>query len=665
AALYYELGDYDKAESLYLETKQIRENIFGKEHPDYAASCDNLAILYYELGQYGKAEPLYLEAKQIRKKVLGKDHPLYAESCLNLANLYASLKQSQKAYNFYAESFKSQNTQINKIFQFTSEAEKQSYLKRIPDFENYFLSFDITNSHPAEGFTYDVSLFHRILILSSSQQLRQAIYNITDTSVQKKYNTWIEIRKQLSFWYAKPIAERPDYAGDLEEQTNTLEKELTRISEFKNEQLQQSITWQTIQQNLKSTEAAIEFVDFNFYNGRRFTDSTYYIALLLRKDKPEPQLIQLFEKKQLDSLLNNADNINMLYAENNSLYNLTWKPFEKYLNGISKIYFAPAGNLFKISFAALPVDEKQVLSDKYQLIQLNTTASVTDKNKSFVTASDKIQLYGGIEYNADTTALKEVAVAYHTTQLPSTINYQPSSVSLSRSLPEDLTRSGSIQYLPGTQQEVQEIKQQAAQANATVTILSGINATEESFKALNGQSSPSVLHIATHGFFFPDPKEDKRDSIQRKFESNAKVFRQSDNPLFRSGLLFAGANNAWQGKSVNGIEDGIVTAYDVSNMYLPNTKLVVLSACETALGDIEGSEGVYGLQRSFKIAGVQNLVMSLWKVPDAETSEFMQQFYSNIFNKQSVSDAFYHAQTAMKNKYRSEPSKWAAWILVR
>ncbi len=262
-------------------------------------------------------------------------------------------------------------------------------------------------------------------------------------------------------------------------------------------------------------------------------------------------------------------------------------------------------------------------------------------------------MYGGIEYNADTTALKEVAVAYH------------SSNEISRSLPDDLERSGSIQYLPGTQQEVQEIKQQANKANASVTLLSGINATEESFKALNGQSSPSVLHIATHGFFFPDPKEDKRDSIQRKFESSAKVFRQSDNPLFPSGLLFAGANNAWQGKSINGIEDGIVTAYDVSNMYLPNTKLVVLSACETALGDIQGSEGVYGLQRAFKIAGAQNLVMSLWKVPDAETSEFMQQFYSNIFNKQSVSDAFYHAQTAMKNKYRSEPSKWAAWILVR
>ena len=171
------------------------------------------------------------------------------------------------------------------------------------------------------------------------------------------------------------------------------------------------------------------------------------------------------------------------------------------------------------------------------------------------------------------------------------------------------------------------------------------------------------MHIATHGFFFADPKE-KKTNIQQEF-GNGDVFRKSDNPLFRSGLLMAGANAAWQGKPIEGVEDGILTAYEVSNLYLPNTKLAVLSACETGLGDIEGNEGVYGLQRAFKIAGIQNLVMSLWKVTDKETSEFMQQFYKGMFSGQSISDAFYSAQTTMKTKYRNEPVKWVAWILVR
>ncbi|MEO5647866.1 MAG: CHAT domain-containing protein, partial [Chitinophagaceae bacterium] len=197
----------------------------------------------------------------------------------------------------------------------------------------------------------------------------------------------------------------------------------------------------------------------------------------------------------------------------------------------------------------------------------------------------------------------------------------------------------------------------------SISVISGINASEESIKALNGKASPAVLHIATHGFFFPDPKD--KDGIHRKFETSGKVFKQSDNPLFRSGLLLAGANNAWQNKAIEGVEDGILTSYEVSNLYLPNTKLVVLSACETGLGDIQGSEGVYGLQRAFKMAGVQNLIMSLWKVPDAETAEFMQKVYKNLFAGKNIGDAFYHAQTIMKNKYRGNPNKWAAWVLVR
>ncbi len=153
--------------------------------------------------------------------------------------------------------------------------------------------------------------------------------------------------------------------------------------------------------------------------------------------------------------------------------------------------------------------------------------------------------------------------------------------------------------------------------------------------------------------------------MTKKTAAGGNAFKFSENPLFRSGLLFAGANNAWLGKPLLNIDDGILTAYEVSNLYLPNTKLVVLSACETGLGDIQGSEGVYGLQRAFKMAGVQNLIMSLWKVPDVETAEFMEIFYSNLFEGKSVNNAFYLAQNQMKNKYRTEPYKWGAWLLVR
>ena len=161
-----------------------------------------------------------------------------------------------------------------------------------------------------------------------------------------------------------------------------------------------------------------------------------------------------------------------------------------------------------------------------------------------------------------------------------------------------------------------------------------------------------------------NPKKQKKDVLYEK-QRGSNIFKQSENPLFRAGLAFAGAELAWKGKAANDIDDGILTAYEISNMYLPNTWLVVLSACETGLGDIKGTEGVYGLQRSFNMAGVKNLVMSLWKVPDIESAEFMTLLYKYIFAGETIENAFRHTQTIMKNKYRREPYKWAAWILVR
>ncbi|MGB4205136.1 MAG: CHAT domain-containing protein [Bacteroidales bacterium] len=132
-------------------------------------------------------------------------------------------------------------------------------------------------------------------------------------------------------------------------------------------------------------------------------------------------------------------------------------------------------------------------------------------------------------------------------------------------------------------------------------------------------------------------------------------------------ILFAGANRSWKGEENLGsnLEDGILTAYEASQIYLPNTQLVVLSACETGLGEIKGSEGVFGLQRAFKGAGAEYLLMSLWQVPDKETAEFMEQFYSKLFKTQDIEQSFKQTQKEMREKYKDEPFKWAAFVLVR
>ncbi|MEO7048721.1 MAG: CHAT domain-containing tetratricopeptide repeat protein, partial [Ferruginibacter sp.] len=666
AGLYNNMGQYQKAESLYKMAKNIKEKVLSKTHPDYASSLDGLANLYSDMGHYEKAEPLYIEAKYIREKALGKEHPDYANSLNNLAGLYWVTNKPLEADSLYKEAFTINYSQVRKTLQFTSEREKVAFISNIIGSNDFYNSFYYQSySHDAAAEPFTISFLSHNLILSSSQQLRKLINRSNDKKAVADYEKWSSLKKQLAAFYSK--GKNGANIKNLEDSADVLEQSLARASTgFK--KVQEDKTWQEIQKSLKENESAIEFVTFHYYTGKRWTDSTFYIALVLRKDKKEPILVPLFEKKQIDSLLlqtgnkKSNDNVTALYALrgvgvrntavlSKSLYNLIWKPLEKELKGINSIYFAPAGVLNRVAFAALPVNDKQVLSDQYKLIQLASTSLIIDQQPFYVSDSDKIILYGGISYNADTMALKTVALTYHIEK------------GSSRSLPADITRGETWNDLPGTVKEVEGIVSVGKNEN-NISVLSGINATEESIKALEGNNSPVVLHIATHGFFFPDPKLEKKSNIEKGFE-NGKVFKQAADPLFRSGLLFAGANNTWSGKVVNGIEDGILTSYEVSNMYLPNTKLVILSACETGLGDIQGNEGVYGLQRAFKMAGAENLIMSLWKVPDDETAEFMQGLYKNFFAKQSIADAFYNMQTTMKNKYRNDPYKWAAWVLVR
>ncbi|MFZ1516101.1 MAG: CHAT domain-containing protein, partial [Saprospiraceae bacterium] len=226
-------------------------------------------------------------------------------------------------------------------------------------------------------------------------------------------------------------------------------------------------------------------------------------------------------------------------------------------------------------------------------------------------------------------------------------------------------RGGTWNYLAGTEREVNSIEKLILAAGMKVNLKKGYQATEESFKNIgaNNAPSPRILHIATHGYFFPDPKSTaKRTGLNGEQES---VFKISDHPMLRSGLIMAGGNVAWQGKqTLEGKEDGILTAYEISQMNLSNTELVVLSACETGLGELQGNEGVYGLQRAFKIAGAKYLIMSLWQVPDKQTSLLMTTFYKKwLEDKMSIPDAFHAAQKELRD-IGLDPYQWAGFVLV-
>jgi len=515
------------------------------------------------------------------------------------------------------------------------------------------------------------------LLLRAEQQVRNNILSSGDTTLINKYNEWSIIKEEISGLYSMAIRDKQEYLYGLEDRATTLEKELARLSDDFAKSNDKKPSWQNIQKNLNKSEALIEFVRFQYYDAY-WTDSTYYCALVLRKDAKYPEMIPLFEEKELQANFSNADNQNnvnlvaQLYGEKRGagllnpdesisytdtvLFSMIWKPLDDYLSDTEKVYYSPSGLLHKISFAAIPMNDSSYLSDLYTLNYISNSGSLAEKyNPANISQKDiEAVVYGGIEYNVNENEMLAESRKY--------TGNDDELLAINRSSAFDNeTRGRSWNYLQGTLVEANNIQDQLKNNNIQTSLYISKEANEESFKTLSGQDSPEIIHLATHGFFFPDPQHNYSGIEDNNVQST--VFQQSGNPLMRSGMILAGGNNVWQGEQIpKGVEDGILTALEVSGMNLSNTNLVVLSACETGLGDIQGSEGVYGLQRAFKMAGVDYLIMSLWQVPDKETQEFMGIFYEQWLSTNDIRGAFKFAQDELKKKY--DPFYWAAFVLI-
>ncbi|MDD3771729.1 MAG: CHAT domain-containing protein [Weeksellaceae bacterium] len=637
--LVYQLqGKYESALPLQIQSVEITKNSLGNKHESYAKYANNLAITYLRLEDYKKAIPLQQEVIQIFKEA-NRSHSEMTNYYSNLALMHFGNKEYEKSLEAHLQSMNLLNAYIQQAFGILSETEKEKFIS-----SNQY-NFNLIQSHYTFlkdykkevdfGSAYDLELTIKSLILSSSQQMRETVLRSNHPEMLALYNKWIEDKNILAKEYVLPEAERSSDLYTLEINAETSEKILIIYAKnIKEPEVIGKTTWKDIQNHLKENEVAIEFSSFDYYDGKQWTDTIVYNALVLRKHDKQPQLVRLFLQSELDEILSISGDdqtlVSQIYRGSivksvkqdfAKIYDLIWKPLEEYLSEGQTIYFAPSGTLHQIAFSAIKNKEGKYLSDVYHLKQVSTTAKILENQnqKSY----KNIALFGGIDYE-----------------------------------------QGEWSYLNGTLAEVENIKSKAEKSNLKVIYQTGKTASEESFKSLNGKNSPDILHVASHGFFYPDPKKNLNENQFLIAQEN--VFQSSDNPLTRSGLLFSGANHFWNHSKPNRTsEDGILTAYEVSNISLLNTELVVLSACETGLGDVKGSEGVFGLQRAFKSAGANYLLMSLWKVPDKETAEFMEEFYKNLFENKDIEQSFTKTQNHMKQKYPDNPYSWAAFVLVR
>ena len=307
-----------------------------------------------------------------------------------------------------------------------------------------------------------------------------------------------------------------------------------------------------------------------------------------------------------------------------------------------------------------------MMSDKFNLYRLSSTRELAIARDE--TPSSGAVIYGGIKYDSDVASMG--TPKSDAEQLYAVRGFEADSTAY---------RGTNWEPLPGTLDEANAIYSILGSSKASIK--TGVLATETSVKDLSGKKK-GMLHIATHGFCWSESLADyKRKSEQLGFLHTGEE-RQGyveDKAMTRTGLLFTGAQNTFNKVEIPaGVDDGVLTAQEIAQLDLRGLDLVVLSACQTGLGEING-DGVFGLQRGFKKAGARSIMMSLWSVNDEATKDLMTQFYSALSAGKSKREAFNAAQQYIKEhdkdyKYadneerdkelRATRPHWAAFILL-
>jgi CHAT domain-containing protein len=332
-------------------------------------------------------------------------------------------------------------------------------------------------------------------------------------------------------------------------------------------------------------------------------------------------------------------------------YDQFWRPIAKELKGIDKVYISLSGVYNNINLATLYNKE----TGKYLFEELDI--EIVNSARSFIESKNKAPE----QYEDLTATLIGYADYDHKPNVEKLLemkeDYYASSRDITAQRTDSLSRGGRVGSLPGTKVEVETIAETLRKQKWTPTVLMESNASEHAVKRLK---SPRIVHMATHGYFLEDIEPDHEEERMLGMDRTKVV----ENPMLRSGLLFAGANATLSGKEEQEGENGILTAYEASFLNLENTELVVMSACETARGEQKTGEGVYGLRKAIADAGAEYVMMSLWKVDDKVTQEFMTTFYTYwLEDKMPIREAFKSTRSFIKSKY-PQPYYWGAFILV-
>ena len=658
AIFYNTRGDYKQAELFYKEALEMYRRIFKGDHRDLAWSISNSATFYNTKGDYKQAEPLYKEALEMSRRLYKSDNNELAYSIYSMGSFYNVSGDFKQAGTLYLEALEDYKNMLNSYFPSLSENEKKLFWNTCKDnFEqfNTYASIRSNENSSIINNMYDNQLYTKALLLNSTNRVKSRIMNSGDSLLIDKYRTWSDKKEFLVRLYKMTNDElkKNNFRIDsIENVANELEKELTLKSEaFKQSYEKKKVTWKLIQGLLKPDEAAVEVIRFRYFDKRRFTDTIYYAYLIVNEQTEEhPDLVLIENGKELENEFYDDYRTNTSKkVEDKKSFERYWSKLYEKVKGFKKIYFSADGIYNKLNPSTLMLPDGKYLLDVQDIQQVNSTKDLLIgyyQTKLESNIFNSALLIGNPNFS-----LSENDVKVASRKIRGNKEEEQSFEKLASTRGINLTR------LPGTEKEIRDIEKFLKDKLWNVNSFLGDNALKTAVKSAN---NPRVLHIATHGLFLEDVKRDSKDLFG--FEEEKMV----ENPLLRSGLFFTGADNYLKKENSNLSEEednGLLTAYEAMNLDLDKTELVVLSACETGLGELQNGEGVFGLRRAFQQAGARAVLMSLWKVNDQATQELMSSFYKNWVTGMTKRDAFSKAQQEVRIKYK-DPYYWGAFVMV-
>lgn len=653
----------NETEEHLLETYKLMKKLFGGSSNEVVDAAERLAEYYCDAEDNSKeAIKFYQECYRILKSSEEYRKGQLIDILGAMMQCYADIDEAKMVATFAKELITTVKDMVVTSFGVSSSAERAA----IWDKYNHWLLSDIPKlALKFEGKVelgtelYDIALFSKGLLMLSDNVMTELVISKGDQELKqegrKLHELRLKLHRCLTSSYLSELVEANDVRREIEEVEHSL---VAKVNKLGNWQHGLNISWQDIQKQLKKDEAAIEFLEFD---GGICEDGAI-IAVILSSDSYCPIMRKFCESDDLEY------SKYFIHCQTPYFYKKYWNNIESDLKETKTIFFSPIGVLNTIPIEYCPIDKEQSLFDKYNMYRLTSTRKILERNNSKNKLSSAY-LFGGIDYtpdllkihNTNVHLVSEGYIANGTNENTSYEDWQHES--------SNIANQTSLKNIyKTTLASTLLLSEQLRMMQCETHTFSDFRATEECFKGLSSKPV-DILYINTHGF--THSKNVNPQNYSYTYKSDWVNVSESEMSMTRSGLLLTGASMAYSpAKRRFGLEDGVITAAEIAQLNLKNIKLVYLSACETGLGDIT-PEGVLGLQRGFKRAGVQSLITTLGVVNATTSLYFDSTFFTHLMYEsngkrkkvQSIHDAFTSSVKKLKDAYK-EPKYWCVNVLI-